>query len=162
LFLEGRPIPDRPTGKVERLWRWCRRNPALAASLTVAVALLLGGTGVSSYFALAEAEQAETARQNERAAVAARDKLETALARSLLRPLGLQSPRLGLGEPQFWEPEPLTGPETEALWELASQQSESVRQRFVSQALQQPVFTRQLRNRAQLALHAAVGLDVQR
>src|SRR5262249_53933649 len=37
LFLEGRPIPDRPTGKVERLWRWCRRNRAVAGSL-VAVA----------------------------------------------------------------------------------------------------------------------------
>jgi eukaryotic-like serine/threonine-protein kinase len=39
LFLEGQPIPDRPTGKVERFWRWCRRNPALAAAVTVAAAL---------------------------------------------------------------------------------------------------------------------------
>src|SRR5262249_28047191 len=36
LFLDGRPIPDRPTGKVERLWRWCWRNPAPAAGPTVA------------------------------------------------------------------------------------------------------------------------------
>src|SRR5262245_35441614 len=163
LFLEGRPIPDRPTGKVERLWRWCRRNPALAAALTVAAALLLGGTGVSSYFALAEAEQARAAvaastelKQSNTELRQARDDLETALGRSLLRPLGLQTP--GPGK----EVLPLTDPEIEALWELASQPSEGVRGRFVSEALRTPVFTRQLRNRAQPALHATVGLDVQR
>src|SRR5262249_16681838 len=98
--------------------------------------------------ALAEAEQAEKARKNEQAAVTARDKLETALARSLLRPLG-QTPRF-----------PPTDPEIEALWELTSQQSET-RRRFVSEALQKPVFTRQLLLRAKLALHAVVGLDTQ-
>src|SRR5262249_54357338 len=82
------------------------------------------------------------------------DKLETSLARSLLRPLGLRTP-------QFGGIEPLTDPESEALWELTSQQSGSVRRRFISEALQKPAFTRQLRNRAQLALHAAVGLDGQ-
>jgi serine/threonine protein kinase len=153
LFLEGRPIPDRPTGKVERLWRWCRRNPGLAASLTLTAGLLLTGTAVSSYFALAEAEQAETARKEKQAAVVARDKLEAALARSLLRPLGLRTRSFLSAEPL------LTDPEIEALWELTSQQRET-RRRFVSEALQKPVFTRQLRHRAQLALHAAVGLDV--
>jgi hypothetical protein len=37
-WLEGRPITARPTGRAERLWRWCRRNP-LAASVLVAVTL---------------------------------------------------------------------------------------------------------------------------
>src|SRR5262249_35578801 len=74
-----------------------------------------------------------------------------------LRPLGLQT----LLRPP-WEAVPLTDPEIEALWELACQQSEGVRRSFVSEALQQPLFTRQLRNRAQLALHAVVGLDLQR
>jgi serine/threonine protein kinase len=157
LFLEGRPIPDRPTGKAERLWRWCRRNPALAAALTVAAVMLLGGTGVSSYFALAEAQQAKTARKNEQAAVAARAELEIALGRSLLRPLGPTTPqsRDVVGPP-------LSDPEIEALWELAGQQSEEIRRRFISEAVQRPSSTRQLRNRAKLALHAAVGLDVRR
>jgi WD40 repeat protein len=31
-FLDGEPLPHtRPVGEVERLWRWCRRKPALAA-----------------------------------------------------------------------------------------------------------------------------------
>jgi serine/threonine protein kinase len=34
----GEPIRARPVGSVERLWRWCRRNP-VAASLLLAVSL---------------------------------------------------------------------------------------------------------------------------
>ena len=39
-FLRGEPIHSRPIGRPARLWRWCRRNPLLAA-LWVAGALLL-------------------------------------------------------------------------------------------------------------------------
>jgi WD40 repeat protein/predicted Ser/Thr protein kinase len=86
LFLEGRPIPDRPTGKVERLWRWCRRNPALAAALTVAAALLLAGVTISTWQAVraTNAEAVAIGQRNEaRAASAklrlARDELQTTL-----------------------------------------------------------------------------------
>ena len=41
-FLEDRPIRARRTSGVERLWRWCRRNPVLASlSMTSATLLLL-------------------------------------------------------------------------------------------------------------------------
>src|SRR5262249_43158405 len=36
--LGGEPIRARPTGRAERLWLWCRRNP-VAASLLVTVSL---------------------------------------------------------------------------------------------------------------------------
>src|SRR5262249_32954617 len=39
-FLQGEPIRARPASPPERLWRWCHRKPATAASLA-AIALLL-------------------------------------------------------------------------------------------------------------------------
>ena len=39
-FLKGEPIKARPTGMVERLWRWCRNNRRIAM-LTALVSLLL-------------------------------------------------------------------------------------------------------------------------
>ncbi len=45
-YLESRPIRSRPVGPAERLWRWCRRSPvvaaltALVAALTVFVAIV--------------------------------------------------------------------------------------------------------------------------
>src|SRR3989441_11612788 len=40
-FLKDEPIHARPVTRAERAWRWCRRKPALASSLSFAVALLL-------------------------------------------------------------------------------------------------------------------------
>lgn len=43
LFLDDRPINSRRVGVLERSWRWCRRNPAVA-SLTACVATLVIAT----------------------------------------------------------------------------------------------------------------------
>src|SRR5262249_3791275 len=40
-WLKGEPIHARPVGRGEKVWRWCRRNP-LVAALLAAVLLLLG------------------------------------------------------------------------------------------------------------------------
>jgi WD40 repeat protein len=48
-FLADRPVKARRASALERLWRWVRRNPALAAALGAAVALLLAVAAVASW-----------------------------------------------------------------------------------------------------------------
>jgi WD40 repeat protein/tRNA A-37 threonylcarbamoyl transferase component Bud32 len=57
-FLHGEPIRARPVGPGERLWRWCRRNPALAAASGLAAAFLIMAATVSTIFAVYRAEAA--------------------------------------------------------------------------------------------------------
>lgn len=58
-FGEGKPIRARPVGRPEKLWRWCRRQPALASLAgTLALVLILGYGGITWQW-----RQAETARQ---------------------------------------------------------------------------------------------------
>ena len=40
-FLADKPIVARPVGKAEKMWRWCRRKPALAALVTASLMLVL-------------------------------------------------------------------------------------------------------------------------
>jgi WD40 repeat protein/serine/threonine protein kinase len=66
-FLDGRPITARPTGRAEKLWCWCRRNPQTAL-LTVLVAVsLLAGTSVSTLLLVQSHDRArELVREQER------------------------------------------------------------------------------------------------
>jgi serine/threonine protein kinase len=64
LFLEYKPIPDRPVSHAERLWRWCRRNPRVAVLMTAFVASLLAGTAIASYFAVQASSEAEAAQRS--------------------------------------------------------------------------------------------------
>jgi len=50
-FLEHRPILARPTGPAGKVWRWCRRKPALA-SLGAGVIVLLLAVAIGSPLAL--------------------------------------------------------------------------------------------------------------
>jgi hypothetical protein len=56
----------------------------------------------------------------------------------------------------------LTSPEAVALWELSSRQDERLPQRFLDEAVRDPVALEQLRARCEPALIAAVGLDRER
>src|SRR5262249_16107924 len=85
----------------------------------------------------------------------ANDRLVSSVARSLVRPLGLQ---VQTNKPL----PPLSDAEIEALGELGGTAEEELRLRFVAEAIRNPVTTRQLRYRADFALQAAVGLDAGR
>ena len=71
-WLRGEPITARPVGKLERGWRWCRRNPVVALLLIAVAVALLAGSVVSTWFAFDAAEQrgvaereTQEARKNE-------------------------------------------------------------------------------------------------
>jgi hypothetical protein len=177
----GGPIRARPVGRLERAAKWVRRNPTMAGLLAAVAVAMATGTAVSIAFAVEAAHQTQVARRNEAAAIETKSNLEQAnasllrttseleqvnagldrsraelektLARSILRPLGLISPRRG--EVLM----PLLPPEEKALWELANNRGQRTWYHLVAASLRDPTTARQLRERAPYALHAAVGLD---
>ncbi|HJZ58938.1 MAG TPA: serine/threonine-protein kinase, partial [Gemmataceae bacterium] len=60
-YLEGRTILARRAGPVERLWRWAKRNPAVAALLSAVFVSLAAGTVVSTVLAIRAAAHADQA-----------------------------------------------------------------------------------------------------
>src|SRR5262249_33005557 len=70
-FLEDRPIRARRMGVLERLGRWCRRNPAGAslAALAVGLVLLVAAVATAGYVHTRDALAGET-RQRQRAEAA--------------------------------------------------------------------------------------------
>ncbi len=87
LFLEGKPIPDRRPGWWERLLKWVRRRPAVAALSAVTgvalIALVVGSVwyGIQAEKHAAEVDQARKAKEAEskRAEEAVRQAADTAL-----------------------------------------------------------------------------------
>jgi eukaryotic-like serine/threonine-protein kinase len=61
-FENKRPIRARRTGSGERAWRWCRRNPALAAVSALAVAAVVAALVLGVRFAIHEVEAAASLR----------------------------------------------------------------------------------------------------
>ncbi len=68
-WLDGEPITARPIGPLERLVRWCRRNPVIASLIATAALLLVAIAGISTVAAvrlkdLADREKNEIVRAN--------------------------------------------------------------------------------------------------
>jgi WD40 repeat protein/tRNA A-37 threonylcarbamoyl transferase component Bud32 len=64
-FLKGEPIRARPTGRPQRLWRWCLRNRLLAATASLAAAAVLALVSVSIVMNI---QQARALRESQRSA----------------------------------------------------------------------------------------------
>ncbi len=85
-WLEGRPIEARPVGSTERIWRGCRRNPALTSVIAAALAIIVSMTGF--YIRSLNARNAETEEALEQTRLAenqtrlAGEETQDALARS--------------------------------------------------------------------------------
>jgi tetratricopeptide (TPR) repeat protein len=95
-FLDDRPILARPVGRVERLRRWCRRNPVVAGlSAALLVAVLGGLCGMAFLWRQAEGEreQAQTRAAEARAEADHADKFAALLAKMFRAsdPLGLDA-----------------------------------------------------------------------
>jgi WD40 repeat protein len=58
-FQKGEPILARPVGRAEKLWRWSRRNPALAAATLLTASALIAVAIVSAAFAVRERKHAQ-------------------------------------------------------------------------------------------------------
>ncbi|NQT15877.1 MAG: SUMF1/EgtB/PvdO family nonheme iron enzyme, partial [Planctomycetes bacterium] len=63
-FLEGVPITARPVSTTEHVWRWARRNKAIAASLA-GIALLLLATTIGSMIAAGSFSELAREKQDE-------------------------------------------------------------------------------------------------
>src|SRR5262249_31954808 len=88
-YLRGEPVTARRVGPVGRLWRWCRRNRAVAA-LTAGVAISLLAGAITTLFFWRRAERlwgywqqaALRARTEEKAAREASDRAGKQLTRA--------------------------------------------------------------------------------
>ena len=87
-YLLSQPVLARRSGAIERVRKFARRNPALAATLGVAASALLAGVVVSTWFAVAASRARDEALQRERELA-----VVTEFQESMLR--GLDAPAMG-------------------------------------------------------------------
>ena len=64
-YLAGRPITARPASRVERVLRWCKRNPKLAATSGLAAASLIFALVMLGFWNQQKSAALYASRQNE-------------------------------------------------------------------------------------------------
>lgn len=64
-YLDGHPILARPVSRVERGWRWCRRNPVVAALTLGIVVSLVSGIVASTIFGIDARKAAKESQRQE-------------------------------------------------------------------------------------------------
>ncbi|XZE54376.1 protein kinase domain-containing protein [Planctomycetaceae bacterium SH139] len=72
-FIEGEPIHARPISKLEKSWRWCRRNPAIALPSGLAGMLIVATAAISSWAWVTTAAQSTIITQERDTAQQERD-----------------------------------------------------------------------------------------
>jgi serine/threonine protein kinase len=72
-FVAGEPIMARPIGNAERLWRWCKRNPRVAAMTATIFVLLVAGVIGSTISAVTISRQKDEADDAKNEAIDARN-----------------------------------------------------------------------------------------
>ncbi len=68
-WLAGQPISARPVGRVERAWRWCRRNPVVAGLTGALATVLVAGFVTVTVLYLRAEDQRHLAVEHEDAAL---------------------------------------------------------------------------------------------
>lgn len=77
-YLRREPILARPTGPMERGWRWCRRNPVVAGLIAACIATLIAGTGASLHFGFQASARAREANASAAEAITSARRAEEA------------------------------------------------------------------------------------
>jgi serine/threonine protein kinase/WD40 repeat protein/tetratricopeptide (TPR) repeat protein len=77
-FLDGRTIAARRVGEVERVWKWARRRPGMAAMIAASLLFLVSGLAFSIKYAVQADESARNAQHREQDANVARDMAQRA------------------------------------------------------------------------------------
>ncbi len=97
-FLADRPIEARPATNLERGWRWCRRNPALAASLGSVALLLLAVSIVSTWYSGKLSRQLEITMRAELAERAANEAAQVRLWDAYLAEIAARNSSRQMGQ----------------------------------------------------------------
>jgi WD40 repeat protein/serine/threonine protein kinase len=82
-WLTGEPIQARPVGRIDRLWRWCRRKPAVAA-LSGTVAALLIAVAITATIVAVLLDRARSDAEERRLAAESVQRAESKVRRDAL------------------------------------------------------------------------------